>query len=76
VGKIEQAQGDNLHPPERIEVSNILAHALDHLALLSCYDESIKAGLESGWLEMLETRLPRPAGFESGLNDRRKCKII
>lgn len=75
VGKIEQAHGDNLHPPERIEVSNILAHALDHLALLSCYDESIKAGLESGWLEMLEIRLPRPAGFESGLNNKQQKKM-
>ena len=63
LGRIEQAHGDNLHPPEKIEVSNILAHALDHLALLHCYDESIKAVLESGWLEMLETRLPRPAGY-------------
>jgi hypothetical protein len=63
VGKIEQAQGDNLHPPEKIEVSNILAHALDHLALLNCYDESIKAVLESGWLDALEMRLPKPAGY-------------
>jgi hypothetical protein len=63
VERIEQAQGDNLHPPERIEVSNILAHALDHLALLNCYDESIKAVLESGWLETLASRLPKPAGY-------------
>ena len=63
VGRIEQAQGDNLHPPEKIEASNILAHALDHLALLYCSDESIKAVLESGWLEALATRLPRPAGY-------------
>ncbi len=63
VGKIEQVQGDNLHPPERIEAGNILAHALDHLALLICYDESIKAVLESGWLDTLATRLPKPAGY-------------
>jgi len=63
VGRIEQAQGDNLHPPEKIEASNILAHALDHLALLHCYDESIKAVLEVGWLEALATRFPKPAGY-------------
>jgi hypothetical protein len=65
VGKIEQVQGDNLHPPEKIEVSNILAHALDHLALLNCYDESIKVVLEAGWLEILAARLPKPAGYLS-----------
>jgi hypothetical protein len=42
---------------------HILAHALDHLALLNCCDESIKAVLETGWLETLATRLPKPAGY-------------
>ena len=41
----------------------ILAHALDHLALLNCCDESIKSVLETGWLETLATRLPKPAGY-------------
>jgi hypothetical protein len=61
--EVEQVHGDNLHPPARIELNNILAHALDHLALLNSYDESIDAVLESGWLEVLETRLPQPAGY-------------
>ena len=63
LGKVEQVHGDNLPPPGRIEMNNILAHALDHLALLNCYDESINAVLESGWLELLEARLPKPAGY-------------
>jgi hypothetical protein len=63
VGKGEQVRGDNLQPPGRIEMSNILAHALDHLALLKCSDASINAVLESGWLQVLETRRPKPAGY-------------
>jgi deazaflavin-dependent oxidoreductase (nitroreductase family) len=49
LGKVEQARGDHLSPPERIEVNNVLAHALDHLAMLSTSDERIIAVLESGW---------------------------
>jgi len=63
VGKGEQVRGDHLQPPERIEMNQILAHALDHLALLQCSDASINAVLESSWLQVLETRLPKPAGY-------------
>jgi hypothetical protein len=63
VGKGEPVHGDHLRPPERIETNHILAHALDHLALLSRSDASIHAVLESEWLQVLETRLPRPAGY-------------
>jgi len=63
LGKGEQVRGDNLLPPKRVEMNNILAHALDHLALLRCSDASINAVLESGWLQVLETRLPQPAGY-------------
>lgn len=63
VGKVEQARGDNLHPPGQVEPGNIIAHALDHLALLNNCDTSINAVLEAGWPEVLETRLPRPAGY-------------
>ena len=65
VGKGEQARGDHLHPPSRIEMNSVLAHALDHLAWLKCSDERIKAVLESEWGEVLETRLPKPAGYVS-----------
>jgi hypothetical protein len=63
VGVVEQVHGDNLHPPEKIELDNLLAHALDHLALLSYYDASIKAVLEAGWLDVLQTRQSQPAGY-------------
>jgi hypothetical protein len=63
LGKVEQARGDHLSPPEKIEVNNILAHALDHLAMLSNSDERIKEVLESGWIGVLATRIPKPAGY-------------
>ena len=44
-------------------MNNILAHALDHLALLKCADASINAVLEAGWLHVLEKRFPKPAGY-------------
>jgi hypothetical protein len=63
VGAIEKVQGNNLFPPERMERNEILAHALDHLALLSRNDRSIEAVLEPGWMNVLQMRLPRPAGL-------------
>jgi len=62
IGPVEQVHGDNLHAPENIEVDNVLAHALDHLALLYSYDAHIQAVLEPGWLDLLQRRLPKPAG--------------
>ena len=35
----------------------------DHLDLLNYYDKTIKAVRESGWLEALATKLPKPAGY-------------
>lgn len=63
VGQGEPARGDHLQPPEHIEINHILAHALDHLAWLKSSDASINAVLESGWVHMLERRLPKPAGY-------------
>jgi hypothetical protein len=63
VRAIEKVYGDNLRPPARIEVENVLAHALDHLALLSRYDRSIQSLLQSEWLDLLRRRLPKPAGY-------------
>ena len=63
VGKEEPARGDHLQPPRKIEMNHILAHALDHLTLLRYSDVSINATLESGWLQVLETRRPKPAGY-------------
>jgi hypothetical protein len=59
----EQVRGDHLQPPGRIETNHILAHALDHLALLKSSDTSINAVLESSWVQVLETRIPQPAGY-------------
>ena len=62
VGTRELVRGDHLHAPARIEVDHVLAHALDHLAWLDDSDENIHAVLETGWREMLQMRLPKPAG--------------
>jgi len=63
VGKGEAARGDHLQPPGSIALDHILAHALDHLALLKGSDARINAVLEPGWVPVLETRLPKPAGY-------------
>jgi hypothetical protein len=61
----EPVRGDHLHPPGTIEMINVLAHALDHLAWLKCFDERIMAVLELEWGEALQTRQPKPAGYIS-----------
>jgi len=63
IGAIEKVQGNNLFPPEIMERDDVLAHALDHLALLSQDDRSIQSVLEPEWMGVLQTRLPRPAGL-------------
>ena len=63
IGAIEKVQGNNLFPPDRMERDDVLAHALDHLALLSRDDKSIQTVLERGWIDILQMRLPRPAGL-------------
>ena len=63
IGAIEKVQGNNLFPPARMERDDVLAHALDHLALLSRDDRSIHAVLAPEWMEVLHMRLPRPAGL-------------
>jgi len=62
-GAIEKVQGNNLFPPDRMERDDVLAHVLDHLALLSRDDRSIQAVLAPEWMDVLRTRLPRPAGL-------------
>ena len=46
-----------------MERDDVLAHALDHPALLSRDDKSIQTVLERGWIDILQMRLPRPAGL-------------
>ena len=55
--------GDHLLPPEQIQSSYVLAHALDHLAALNTYDQAIQAVLEPRWKELLRSRTPKPAGY-------------
>lgn len=62
IGTIQKVQGDNLYPPENMKVGEVLAHALDHLALLSRDDRNIQTVLVSEWMDVLQPRLPKPAG--------------
>jgi hypothetical protein len=55
--------GDHLSPPEQIERDHVLAHALDHLAALSTYDQAIQNVLEPGWFTLLRSRRPKSAGY-------------
>ena len=55
--------GDHLSPPEQIERDHVLAHALDHLAALSTYDQAIQNVLEPGWFTLLRSRHPKSAGY-------------
>jgi hypothetical protein len=63
IGAIEKVQGDNLFPPQHMQRDAVLAHALDHLALLSRDDRGIQAVLAPEWMGILQMRLPQPAGF-------------
>jgi hypothetical protein len=62
IGEITTQYGDHLFPPEQIERQHVLAHALDHLASLNTYDPTIQAALEAEWQEILQSRVPKPAG--------------
>jgi hypothetical protein len=63
IGAIEKVQRDNLFPPQHMQRDDVLAHALDHLALLSSDDRGIQAVLAPEWRSIFQTRLPKPAGF-------------
>lgn len=54
--------GQHHLPPEYLVPSEVLAHALDHLAALSSYDPAIQAVLEPAWQIILHARYPQPAG--------------
>ncbi len=55
--------GDHISPPKLIERDHVLAHALDHLAALSTYDQAIQNVLEPGWFPLLRCRHPESAGY-------------
>ena len=54
--------GQHHLPPEHLTPSEVLAHALDHLAALSSYDPAIQRVLEPAWEAILYTRRQQPAG--------------
>jgi hypothetical protein len=58
----QPARSETLMPPARIGLAQVLAHALDHLALLLETDVAIRAALGEGWCIALRRRTPRPAG--------------
>jgi hypothetical protein len=62
-GTLKIVAGDHLSPPEKIEREHALAHALDHLASLSTYDQAIQSVLEPGWFALLRPRHPKSAGY-------------
>jgi hypothetical protein len=62
IGAIESKGGDHLYPPAQLRAQTVLAHALDHLASLSTYDQAIQSVLEPEWQEILKPRVPRSAG--------------
>jgi hypothetical protein len=63
IGTMKTVCGDHLSPPEQIERDHVLAHALDHLASLSTYDQAIQSVLEPGWFALLRSRHPKSAGY-------------
>jgi len=62
VGALETQYGDHHFAPLQLDRSNVLAHALDHLASLSTYDAAIQTVLEPEWREVLRVRMPKSAG--------------
>jgi hypothetical protein len=58
----QPARSETLMPPAQIGLAHVLAHALDHLALLLATDAAIEAALGEAWRMALQRRMPRPAG--------------
>ncbi len=58
-----QARGSNLRPPEIIRFEQVLAHALDHLAMLVQTDVAVRSALSAPWRALLRLRQPQPAGY-------------
>ena len=59
IGRADLARGDATGPPPAIDVSQVLEHALRHLAWLIADDPAIAAALP-GWSAALEEYLPEP----------------
>ena len=60
------ARGTPICPPPRVEVDQVLEHALRHLAWLSLDDSEISSALDDGWRTGLRSHRPEPCrAFES-----------
>ncbi|NTU82368.1 MAG: hypothetical protein HGA45_23840 [Chloroflexales bacterium] len=62
VATVPPARSAPLAPPEHIALAHVLAHALDHLALLLETDPAIARALGHPWRQALADRACRPAG--------------
>jgi hypothetical protein len=60
VGRESLARGDLAAPPPEIGVTQVLEHALRHLAWLSSDDPAIRALLGQHWLNALRVYQPEP----------------
>ncbi|MGQ0601126.1 MAG: hypothetical protein ACT4QE_05445 [Anaerolineales bacterium] len=52
---------DNLYAPDKITSANVVAHAIEHLALLARRDPPIRSTLDETWRAFLANQLPQPA---------------
>jgi hypothetical protein len=52
---------DNLYAPEKITSANVVAHAIEHLALLARRDPPIRSTFDEHWRAFLANQLPQPA---------------
>lgn len=52
---------DNLYAPDLITGANVVAHAIEHLALLARRDPPIGSTLDEAWKAFLADQLPQPA---------------
>ena len=59
VARAELARGDATAPPTAIDITQVLEHALRHLAWLLADDPAIAAALP-GWSDLLESYVPEP----------------
>ena len=59
---LRQARGSNIRPPETIRFEHVVAHALDHLAMLVQTDGAVRGALSAPWQSLLRPRQPQPAG--------------
>lgn len=60
VGRSELARSTAHAAPSEIGHSQVVEHALRHMAWLAAEDEAVKATLDAGWHAMLQGYVPEP----------------